>query len=221
MRLLNHRDNIHRAIIQRADNQTGHDATEALDTLMFNVVGAFDAAAIAAHMGAGFPFAERKRAGWQWKDWRKELGVPHLYEMFHKKKPADDVFAVCRILRNTVHGAGLSAMVASSHRRSDTLVRLPQAEAAEIVERLNRLGPPEIWGVNTKHRGQLYFDPARLVEGLVPQVFSTLEEILAHTPFGHLASTGTLSGGLPTKGPFDLNTRTRTSLLYGLAPPSR
>ena len=111
VRMLNHRDSIHRATLQRADNQTGHDGTEALDTLMFNVVGAFDAAAIAAHWGAGLLFGDRKKAGWQSKAWRKELGVPHLYEMFHKNEPADDLFAVCRLLRNTVHGAGLNSVV--------------------------------------------------------------------------------------------------------------
>jgi hypothetical protein len=55
VRMLNHRDSIHRATLQQANNKTGLEATEALDTMMFNIVGAFDAAAIAAHMGAGCP----------------------------------------------------------------------------------------------------------------------------------------------------------------------
>lgn len=220
VRMLNHRDNIHRAILQRADYQTGHDATEALDTFMFNVVGAFDAAAIAAHLGAGRQFEDRRRAGWQSKDWRKELGVPHLYEMFHKNKPAYDLFAVCRLLRNTVHGAGLNSVVASSMSGRETLVRLPHAEAAEIVDRLSRLAPAHTWGIDERHRGHLYVDPSRLVEGLIPYVFSTLEEVLEHTPLERLAGTGVVREGVPTDGAFDLSTRTRTCLLYGLTPPS-
>jgi hypothetical protein len=220
VRMLNHRDKIHRATFQRADNQTGLDATEALDTFMFNVVGAFDAAAIAAHLGAGRPFEDRKKAGWQSKDWRKELGVPHLYEMFHKNKPADDLFAVCRVLRNTVHGAGLSSMVASSASRRATLVQLPRVESAEIVDRLSHLAPPNSWGVDERHRGHLYVDASRLVEGLIPHIFATLEAVLAHTPLGHFAGAGDLRAGVPTDATFDLSTRTRTSLLYGLTPPS-
>jgi hypothetical protein len=220
VRMLDHRDKIHRATLQRANNQTGNNATEALDTVMFNVVGAFDAAAIAAHIGAGLPFEDRRRAGWQSKDWRKELDVPHLYEMFHKNKPADDLFAVCRLLRNTVHGAGLSSVVASTTSTSRTLVRLPHAEAAEILDRLNRLAPAPTWGIDRRHRGHLYVDPARLVEGLVPLVFSTLEELLAHTPFDRLSASGVVREGVPTDGFFNLSTRTRTCLLTGLTPPS-
>lgn len=220
VRMLNHRDDIHRAVLQRADNQTGLDATEALDTFMFNVVGAFDAAAIAAHMGAGRQFADRRRAGWQSKDWRKELGVQHLYEMFHKNKPADDLFAVCRLLRNTVHGAGLSSMVVSSISSRKTLVRLPHAEAAEIVGRLDHLAPVHTWGIDELHRGHLYIDPSRLVEGLIPHIFSTLDEVLAHTPLDGLTGTGVVREDIPIDGFFDISTRTRTCLLTGLNPPS-
>lgn len=220
VRMLNHRDNIHRAVLQRANNQTGLNATEALDTFMFNVVGAFDAAAIAAHMGAGRQFADRRRAGWQSKDWRKDLGVQHLYEMFHKNKPADDLFTVCRLLRNTVHGAGLSSTVVSRMTTNKTLVRLPHAEAAEIVDRLNHLAPADTWGIDEWNRGHLYIDPSRLVEGLIPHIFSTLEELLAQTPLDGLTGTGVVRDSVPIDGFFDLSTRTRTCLLTGLTPPS-
>lgn len=220
VRMLNHRDNIHRATLQQANNKTGLEATEALDTMMFNIIGAFDAAAIAAHMGAGRPPKDRKKAGWQWKDWRKDLDVPHLYEMFHKKQPAEDLLTVCRRLRNTVHGAGLSSMVSSGATGKETLVRLPKAEAADLVERLNRLAPANIWGVEARIRNSVYIDPARLAEGLIPHVFATLEEVLAHTPRDHLAGARPHREGPPTDGGFDLNTRTRASLLYGLKPPT-
>jgi len=113
--------------------------------------------------------------------------VPRLYEMFHKREPAEDLLTVCRQLRNTVHGAGLSSMVTSTATGKDTLVRLPQTEAVDIVERLNRLAPEDSWGVEARIRNGVYIDPARLAEGLIPHVFSTLEEVLAHTPFDHLA----------------------------------
>lgn len=221
VRMLKHRDNIHRAVLERADNKTGNDATEALDTLMFNVVGAFDAAAIAAHLGAGLPMSERRQAGWQSKDWRKRLCSPQLDQMFHKNKPAQDLFAVCRLFRNTIHGAGLSSMVAARAGCRETLVQLPQADASEVVDRLARLSNATNWGIDDRVRGQLYVDPAQLVEGLVPHIFSTLEQILEHTPLSGLATSGTLDEGIPTRGGFDLRTRSRTALLYGLTPPTR
>jgi len=221
VRMLKHRDIIHRAINQPANNQTGNDATEALDSLMFNVVGAFDAAAIAAHLGAGLPFAKRRRAGWQDKNWRKDLGVWQLSEMFKTNEPADDLFAVCRLLRNTVHGAGLSSIVASSLRSTDTLVRLPQGESREVVERLNRLAPANTWGIEDRFGGPIYIDPSRLVEGLIPHIFGTLEAILASTPLERLDRANAVSSDRGSGGSFDLSTRARTCLLYGLAPPSR
>ena len=220
VRMLNHRDGIHRAALVKANHRTGLEATEALDTMMFNIVGAFDAAAIAAHMGAGRSSENRKRAGWQWKEWRKELGVPHLYEMFHQKKPAEDLLTVCRTLRNTVHGAGLSSTVSFTASGQDTLVRLPQAEAGDLVERLNRLASADTWGVEVRIPNSVHIDPARLAEGLIPLVFTTLEEVLAHTPLDHLAGLRKRRDGPPTDGPFDFNTRTRACLLYGLRPPS-
>jgi hypothetical protein len=220
VRMLNHRDNIHRATLQPATNKTGNHATEALDTMMFNVVGAFDATAIAAHLGAGRPPEGRKRAGWQWKDWRKDLNVPHLYAMFHRTQPAEDVLTVCRRLRNTVHGAGLSSMVSSRFTSKETFVRLPQSEAVEIVDRLNRLAPADTWGIEHGARDSIYVDPARLAEGLIPHIFTTLEEILEHTPLDQLDGTGPMTQNPPTRGGFDLNTRVRASLLYGLVPPT-
>ena len=222
VRMLNHRDNVHRAILQRADNQTGHDATEALDNFMFNVVGAFDAAAIAAHLGAGLQFEDRRRAGWQSKNWRRELGVPHLYEMFHKSKPADDLFAVCRLLRNTVHGAGLSSVVASNMSGSETLVRLPHAEAAEIVDRLSRLAPTHAWGIDERHRGHLYGRPVPgSSKDSSPTSFRPLRRSSNTLPLERLAGTAVGREDVPTDGAFDLSTRTRTCLLYGLTPPSQ
>lgn len=218
-RMLGLRDTIHRAILQRANNHTCDDATEALDTLMFNVVGAFDAAAVAAHMGAGLLWGSRRSAGWQSKDWRKQLAVPHLYEMFHHRKPAADLFTVCRHLRNTVHGAGLTSMISLRPNTRRTLVRLPRAEADDLVERLNRLAPAETWGVDA-HRGQVDIDQARLVEGLVPHIFTTLDEVLAHTPLAHLAGSKPYREHPPTDRSFDVNTRTRACLLYGLTPPT-
>src|ERR1019366_7795089 len=64
VRMLTQRDRIHRATLTPADNKTGLAATEALDTMMFNIVGAFDAAAIAAHnWGWGGPTRRPGKTG--------------------------------------------------------------------------------------------------------------------------------------------------------------
>lgn len=194
-------------------------ATEALDTLMFNLVGAFDASAIAAHIGAGLPASERRSAGWQHKDWRRSLGVETLYTMFHKRQPADDLFAVLRTLRNTVHGAGLNSMVMQSARGTEHLVQIPTSEAKDVRERLERIGPQDCWGIRSVSH-ETFVDPAHLVELLLPLVFDTLNAILDASPRAALKrgkSEHTLRP--PDQIPFDLGTRTRACLLYGLRAP--
>lgn len=220
VRVLRQRDGLHLARFRRASHRTGLVATEALDTLMFNVVGAFDAAAIAAHIGAGLPASERRYAGWQNKDWRRSLGVEPLNRMFHKRQPAEDLFAVLRTLRNTVHGAGLNSRVMRSAGSKEHLVQIPTSEAEDVRERLERIGSKDGWGIRSVH-GETFVDPAQLVELLLPIVFETLNKILSLTPRTALERSGTTYlDDPPDEIPFDLGSRSRACLLYGLAVPS-
>jgi hypothetical protein len=76
VRLLRCRDRVHTALLVPQDNQTAGEATEALDYFMVNLVGAFDAAARAAHLAAGLDPGSRRTAAWQNDRWR--LWVPNI-----------------------------------------------------------------------------------------------------------------------------------------------
>jgi hypothetical protein len=78
---------------------------------MVNIVGAFDAAARAAHLSVGLDPDKRRYAAWQREDWLKQIRpvAPELAEMFVLGTPHSDLFEICRVLRNTVHGEGLQA----------------------------------------------------------------------------------------------------------------
>jgi hypothetical protein len=222
VRVLKQRDHIHRASLQPATFHTGHTMTEALDTLLFNLVGAFDATALAAHLGAGLPWAEHEQASWQKKDWRKRLGAPALEAMFYKKAPVDDLFFVCRRLRNTVHGAGLPSMVANINRNKSNLVQLPSMDAADIVTRLDRLGGSRAWGIRDLGAVGVYVDAGEFTEQLLPRAFEALNAIVAQTPqTGLILTNGQTTPGPPTDNVFDAAARQRACLLYGLPVPAK
>jgi hypothetical protein len=65
VRLLRCRDRVRTGLLVPQDNQTAGEATEALDYFMVNLVGAFDAAARAAHLAAGLSPGSGRNAAWQ------------------------------------------------------------------------------------------------------------------------------------------------------------
>jgi len=221
-RALNQRDILHRAMNEPAGNRSRRQVVEAFDYIMVNLVGAFDATARSAHLGAGLPWEKRYTAKWQ-TNWRTQLGVPELAAMFDTNQPAADLFAVLRVLRNTVHGAGLGSFTARQSGKDDeVLAILPRDDADDIVEGLNRLDPNEDWGIATTTLLGSHFNTARMTEALLPRALFTLNEVVTLCPLSALKSTGrVLTTGPPDSMPFDLGTSTRANLLYGLPLPAQ
>lgn len=214
---LTQRDVLHRAMNDPAGNRSQKQMVEAFDYIMVNLVGAFDATARSAHLGAGLPWKKRYYAKWQ-TDWSTQLGVPELAAMFDDEQPAADLFAVLRVLRNTVHGAGLGSLTARRSGKDDeVLAILPRDDADDIVERLNRLDPNEDWGIGASIPIGSHFNAARMTEALLPRVLVTLNEVVGLCPRSALKTTGrALTSGPRGNIPFDLGTSTRANLLYGL-----
>jgi len=221
-RALSQRDILHRAMNMPAGNASRKQMVEAFDYIMVNLVGAFDATARSAHLGAGLPWPKRTNAKWQSRDWRRQLGVPALDQMFSDGQPADDLFFVLRQLRNTVHGAGLGSLTARKSGTDDeVLATLPRDDAAEVVERLTRLDPGEDWGMGPVSPHGTHFNAARMTEALLPRVFATLNDVVTLCPTSALKTTGRpFATGPGSKMPFDPGTRTRACLLYGLPVPA-
>ena len=161
VRLLRCRDRVHTALLVPQDNQTAGEATEALDYFMVNLVGAFDAAARAAHLAAGLDPGSRRNAAWQKDGWRRQIRAasPELADLFAAGTTHSRVLEIARILRNTVHGEGLHTTAAQhGGRPRETLVALPEDDAQDLAgpvrppRRPGRVGPARARAVETAHR---------------------------------------------------------------------
>lgn len=222
VRVLRYRDQLHSSMLVPQDNATADAVTEALDNFLVNLVGSFDAAARVAHLAAGLGSSKRYEAAWQNDVWRKKLRQPALYALFAKGSAGSDLFKVCRILRNTVHGEGLQGRgISSAGRPASTFVALPEDDGAECAEVLDRLGGRAAWGLTSLGRSQR-LDAATFIERLLPDVLDLLDTVLRLTPVEDL--DGVAPDLLPQRPPdspdFTLGARVRSCLLHGLPPPA-
>jgi hypothetical protein len=225
VRLLRCRDRVHTALLVPQDNQTAGEATEALDYFMVNLVGAFDAAARAAHLAAGLSPGSRRNAAWQKDSWRRQIrpASPELADLFAAGTTHSRVLEIARILRNTVHGEGLHTTAAQQGGRPrETLVALPEDDAQDLADLFAHLGGPGEWGLRQLAPSRPHIDPACLIERLLPQALQALDDALRLTPVERLS--GVTPGDLMTAPPddmsFGLGTRVRASLLLGLPVPA-
>lgn len=225
VRALRCRDRIHTALLVPQNNQTADEATEALDYLMVNLVGAFDAAARAAHLVLGFSPDRRRWAAWQSERWRSMVQAvdPKLADLFAPGTAQSAVLETCRILRNTVHGEALQNIaVSAAGAPRQTLVRLPEDDAHDLGELFDQLGGRDEWGLRPLAGMRMHVDPQALVEHLLLQALQTLDDALRLTPVERLK--GVIPGQLITAPPedlsFGLGTRTRACMLSGLPIPA-
>ncbi|MGI8492249.1 MAG: hypothetical protein ACR2NJ_05765 [Acidimicrobiales bacterium] len=206
-------------------NETADRATEAFDNLMVNLVGAFDAAARVAHLAVGLEPSDRHQAGWQRRQWRSKVAAvaKPLADVFASNSPASDLFVVCRVLRNTVHGEGLQTSgIASGGGPSQTRIALPEDDAQDLACILDRLGGKQAWGLRDPACRRPDPEPLTFVERLLPDAFRLLNELLRLTPVEQLSGVDAaeLTVGPPEDLQFGLGTRTRASLLLGLSSPA-
>lgn len=221
-RALRHRDVLHTSLLVPQNNTTADAATEALDTVLVNLVGAFDAAARAAHAALGFPMNERRNAAWQREGWRKKVAAadPSLGALFAPGTPQRQVLEVCTILRNTVHGEGLQSIARQrSGAPQETLVALPEDDAEDLVRLFSTLGGPEAWGIQELPTRGPHVEPAPLVERLLPLAASALDDALRLTPVDRLAGVdaANLMIGPPDDVTFGPGTRARIGMLLGFS----
>jgi hypothetical protein len=221
VRLLRCRDRVHTALLVSQDNQTAGEVTEALDYFMVNLVGAFDAAARAAHLAVGLSPGSRRSAAWHHDTWRSRIHAvsPDLADLFALGTDHSRVLEICRILRNTVHGEAMHPLAVQDGRRPlRTLVSLPEDDAEDVAALFDDLGGQDEWGLERLIPPRVHVNAARLIERLLPQSLQILDDALRLTPVERL--DGVLTSDLITAPPddldFGLGTRMRASLLLGL-----
>jgi hypothetical protein len=221
VRALRYRDQLQAALLVRQNNDTADHAAEALDNFLVNVVGAFDAAARAAHLCAGLPSDRRHLAGWQKADWLRSLNTPDLEALHAEGTPGHQLFKVCRLLRNTVHGEGLqTTSVQSGGKPMRTLVALPEDDAADLQTLLRALGSDSAtWGLEPLTGREEHLDPGMFVEELLPRVLALLDETLRLSPVDRLGVASATTGP-PNTLDFGPGTRARATLMLGLKEPA-
>jgi len=189
-RVLQARDDLLRAMNRRQDNDVAEDALIALDTCLIFLMGAVDATARVAHRVLGLPPAGSHQAKWQNPSWLNTVAAaaPELASVVAVDAPERDALTILRLLRNSVHETGLTAMgIGLGARRQGTLVGLPSADRERILAAADRLGGRTEWGLRELIPGRLHAEPDFLLERLLPAVIELLNELMEATPVENLS----------------------------------
>jgi hypothetical protein len=189
-RALRARDDLLRAMNCKQDNYVADDALTALDTCLVFLMGAVDAVARVAHLVLDLPSDEAYQAAWQKGKWLKTVAAKAsaLSAVVATGTSGFDTLTILKLLRNTVHGAGLQALaVGRPGRRDETLVGLPRADSDRILAAADRCGGRQAWGLRELTPGRMHADPGILLERLLPAVAELLNELMAATPVERLS----------------------------------
>lgn len=205
VRVLRARDDLLRAMNQAQDNDVADDALTALDTCLVFLVGAVDATARVAHAVLCLPPEDSNTAAWQKDRWLRDVTAqaPGLSAVVTTGTAGHDTLTILRLLRNTVHAAGLQALaVGPPGRREETLIGLPSADASRVLAAADRQGGRDTWGLRELLPGRLHADPGVLLERLLPETIELLNSLMAATPVEQLAGVSLQPADLlPPAGP--------------------
>ena len=189
-RVLQIRDDLLRAMNRRQDNDTAEDALIVLDVCLIFLMGAVDATARVAHRVLGLPPGGSYQAKWQNPSWLNSVATvaPALAANVAASIPGHDALTILRLLRNSVHETGLTAMgIGLPGLREGTLIGLPSADRERILAAADRLGGRTEWGLRELIPGRLHAEPDLLLERLLPAVIELLNELMATTPVENLS----------------------------------
>lgn len=184
-RVLQARDSLLRAMNCKQDNDVAEDALTALDTCLVFLMGSLDAAARVAHRVLGLPPSNAHHAKWQSTSWLSQVAVeaPRLAALLAAGSPGHDTLTILRLLRNTVHEAGMTALgVGLPGRREGTLANLLSPDVPRIRAAVERQGGVESWGFRDILPGRLCAEPDILLHKLLLAVTWLLNEVMNETP---------------------------------------
>jgi hypothetical protein len=196
-RTLRVRDDLLRAVNRAQNNDVADDLLLALDTCLLMVMEAFDSAARVAHAVCNLS-GKSYGAGWQRAQWWSKLDAANstLAKIVKPADPATNdpgsdgaaLLKILGLLRNTVHAAGLRPIaVVESGTPQQTLIVLLAVDQQEIVDAADRLGGRAAWGIRELSPGEMYVDPATLLDQMLPRAAHLLNELMDATPVESLA----------------------------------
>ncbi len=200
------RDTLRWQLTLAPNNDVADDALSEVDRILVYLVGAFDALARVSHRVLALAGSEYG-ASWQKEAWRRRVrtSAPDLAAVMAPETEASDLFEVMRLMRNSVHGAGLQALGLSRGigRREGTGVSLPVGETDRLLEILESRGWSDTWGLTQFYEGRFYVAPDAFIEHLLRASLPVLNDLMRLTPVERLLDSPTTGTGLPpTDGPF-------------------
>ncbi|WP_152617730.1 hypothetical protein [Phaeacidiphilus oryzae] len=206
---LQSRDELHIALNLEQNNDTALEVLNCLDVILVSLMGAVDVSARVAHKVLGLQ-SRSYQAAWQNKNWLKEIRDKDaaLASIVGPNSQGKHTVTVLRLLRNSVHGEALSTLaVRNMGGPIETRVRLPHADAADILTAMDALGGRSKWGVKKIVRGSWDADPGVLVEELFPCVMNLLNNLMKLTPVENLSCVNIAAKDelppLDPQGPFN------------------
>lgn len=182
------RDRLHVAV---NNLNRGESLISELDSVLINILAAFDVLAKIAHKSIGLT-TDIKATGWQKEAWLQQLadaGHGALADLVNNGSDGKKLLDLLLPLRNTMHEESMLAVRSfdnSVGRNIETSVVLPSGKARAIVDASNNLGGIQAWGI--KHTASMYFvEPDTLIDKLVPAAFELLDRIIEKMPLENLS----------------------------------
>lgn len=218
-RTLRVRDRLHVQCLRKPTDRTNDEALFQFDILLFTLSGAFDGAARVAHRAYSLGDGEYS-AAWTSVRWRPRLAqeARELAALYEYESDNGRLLRLVALLRNTIHGAPIRA-IGTSGNNQRSLVAVPGEERTSIVEQVEALGGEAVWGVR-RNSSDIYIEPDRFTERLMPLAIALLDKTLALTAVRKLPGVGAdadLMAGPPEEYPFSAEIRRRLRLLTGIS----
>lgn len=188
-RALQERDRLHAALNRKQNNDVRDEALVLLDTILLWFMSAFDVAARVADRVLGLSSNDND-VGWQKGGWleKVEKTCPELAGIMAAGTNGQNVLTIVRLLRNSVHGAGLQgAAYQNNQGPQQTIVGLPPDEEPKILAAMDAEGGRAVWGVVLEIPDyQVQLDPGVFVEKVFQVVIPLLNQLMDTTPMDRL-----------------------------------
>jgi hypothetical protein len=221
-RALMARDETHRALNMPQDNDTADAALDGLDQVLVALMAAVDVSARVAHLALELPTDRLFDAGWQRSRWRELVAErdSQLADVAARDTANAGTITILSKLRNSIHGAALSALAIGGGRmrREGTLVGLPHADADVVVAVMEACGGQEQWGIQQLLPDRVHADPGILLDRILSATAALLNDLLEHTPVENLygVSIDPEAAEPPANSPFTAQQRESIRWQLGL-----
>lgn len=212
------RDRSWAAGLSMSTSDAQEEAIECVVDVAMNLMGAYDATAQMVELISPTETPLRN-SKWQFENWTKKQGkrLPDLLATFGRHQ---SIFDIIRILRNTIHGRcmeGLLVKYPPIARPDEFYLALPEEQTGGLRRAFEGSGGFLQWKVQELFTGHLQADPDFLIQNMILQAATALNEMMNATPVAQLLKLSTEpSANPPDEGLFNERNRTNARRQIGL-----